>query len=432
MPKTNPLVLDGSEIKLRLDAERTAHKTPIHIDWLRFTCVLRNVVPTFETIRGPVLPTPETLGRRVFSTLLPLRDYRTPFRAALSQPCQDDIHRLVRSTLDAFKAEHQTPEFQHAAGQALDLAKQTAVALGPDFNVNPEVFAGKDFYKYRFSIERQGHPCGWVGFLASSNSPSKKKQDQTIHVNLEGHACTFAAHGWTERLAQIIEENDAKITRADLALDFFNGMGQAFETLRQDYAAGVFDVRGARPSTKQAGDWFNGAERSLYIGCRKSGKETNIYEKGDQLFGRQAKSPWVRIELRYGNKLRVLPADILRRPADFFAGASDWHAAQLQRAELQIEAQAQPLCQEPKLPIQTVAAEVSRNLRWALTSAAPTIAAAFRFLTNDEFIELCNWKTKALPGRLRRFSVSDLTQAFAKGFGSASTKQSAGHAFSFA
>lgn len=43
MTKANPLVLDDSEVKLRLQAERTSHKTPVHVDWvlLGITCTVR-------------------------------------------------------------------------------------------------------------------------------------------------------------------------------------------------------------------------------------------------------------------------------------------------------------------------------------------------------------------------------------------------------
>lgn len=41
-PAKGALVLDGSEIKFRLIAERTAAKTPVHIDWVRFTVLRRN------------------------------------------------------------------------------------------------------------------------------------------------------------------------------------------------------------------------------------------------------------------------------------------------------------------------------------------------------------------------------------------------------
>ena len=40
--KKTDLVLDGNEVKLRLTAERTKTKQPVHVDWVRFTCNLRN------------------------------------------------------------------------------------------------------------------------------------------------------------------------------------------------------------------------------------------------------------------------------------------------------------------------------------------------------------------------------------------------------
>ena len=41
-PAKSTLVLDGNEIKVRLQAERIASESVVHIDWLRFTVQLRN------------------------------------------------------------------------------------------------------------------------------------------------------------------------------------------------------------------------------------------------------------------------------------------------------------------------------------------------------------------------------------------------------
>ncbi|MBW8721324.1 MAG: replication initiation factor domain-containing protein, partial [Polaromonas sp.] len=41
-PSRSSLVLDGSEVKYRLEAERLASKTPVHVDWVRFTVLRRN------------------------------------------------------------------------------------------------------------------------------------------------------------------------------------------------------------------------------------------------------------------------------------------------------------------------------------------------------------------------------------------------------
>jgi phage replication initiation protein len=391
MTKANDLVLDGETVKLRLLAERTAHKTPVHVDWVRFTCLLRNApAPSIE---------------RLFPASVSVwdKDYR-----------QAQMQKILRDIPDY--------DFVPSA-QALDLATEICAVLGEGFTVSPEVRKGHDFYRFRWSIERQGAECGWVGYLASGNSPRESSQGQTIHANLYGHACTFAAAGWHLRLADLVDSHHAKITRADLALDLFEGLTGGMESLEADYKNGVFDVQGKRPKAAIVGDWFNGCERSLYIGSKGAGKQTNIYEKGDQLFGAVANSPWVRVELRYGNKLRVIESDILRRPADFFAGASDWHHEMLNQTGAEFSAQACP--QDKRLPVETVLAEVTRNIRWAVTTASQTIATAFRFLPESEFLELVNWETKLLPGRLRKFTPKELGAAFSGVMGSFSTVEHA-------
>ena len=153
----------------------------------------------------------------------------------------------------------------------------------------------------------------------------------------------------------------------------------------------------------------------MYIGSKSTGKQTNVYEKGDQLFGVDKGSQWVRVELRYGNKMRVLDSDILRRPADFFAGASDWHSLVLTEAGAVFVAQSAPC--DKRLPVETVHAEVHRNVRWALNTARATIATAFRHLSNSQFLELCNWETSKVPGRLASFSVAELGAAFKSAMG---------------
>ncbi len=413
MTKPNDLVLDGGEVKLRLMAQRIATKTPVHVDWVRFTCLLRNVVPTFEPV--PVDWRPSIgphLGQRGTVDELPsvLRD--------------EIVSDWVHSSCESFALDHRDPAFIYPYQQALELAENICKALGKDFSVSREIKKGQDFYKYRWCIERAGFECAWVGFLASGDSPRQSAQNNTIHANIFGHACTFAEVGWNDRLADLVDDCGGKVTRADLALDFFDGIPGGMESLETSYRAGAFDVRGKTPKCSLAGDWFNGAERSLYIGCKASGKQTNVYEKGDQLFGRDSASDWVRAELRYGNKLRVLPSDILRRPSDFFAGGSDWHALQL--AQFDCAASAQKLPQEKALPLQTVSAEVTRNIRWALTSAAPTIAAAWEFLGSD-FLELVT--NKKLPGRLQKFKPSELREAFGKAMNSFTAVEGSSPAF---
>jgi len=424
---SSALVLDGNEVKFRLQAERIETGKYVHVDWLRFTVLRRNAVPSFDTLpsfeplngAGP-LEWDARHGRYMVKPLI-----EQPSGSKWDHYVQgiqwgsdawewlDAVSKVatIRSTVEAYELDHADPDFKDACSQAFDLAKEVAQCLGNDFTVNTSLKKGQDFYKWRMSIERFGHECAWVGFMASSESPSADRQNQTIHVNIQGHACTFARIGWREKMADLIDLHEAKITRVDLALDMFNGLGYDMQRLWTDYAEGVFKVRGKNPACRVDGDWFNGLGRSLYVGCRKSGKETNIYEKGDQLFGPLAANPWVRAELRYGNQLRVLPSSLLRNPDSFFAGASDWHAALLHRIGTELVTPV-PLKQEKELETQSVLAEVHRNVRWLRTSAAATVATALSFMDYDD-LKLClNFEAELRPGRLKKFGAAELSQAF--------------------
>jgi len=391
-PSRSSLVLDGSEVKYRLEAERLASKTPVHVDWVRFTVLRRNApfVPV-----DLLFPHPDT------------NIWDENYRAAQQA-------RVLRDIPDC--------DFD-AATQALDLAQTVVTALGPDFAVNPEFKKGHDFYKFRWCIERNGAECGWVGFLSSGDSPRQKAQAQTIHCNLFGMACTFASHGWRNRLADILETRDATLTRCDLALDFFDGYPGGIKAIRDDYNEGRCNVGGKLLKVNFVGDWSEHSQggRSIYFGSKEAGKETNAYEKGDQLFGVDAGSPWLRLELRYGNKLRVLPVDMLRRPADFFAGASDWHAVALALADAVVEPQKVSTIE--RLPLETIEAECVRNIRWTLQTAAPSVAAAFQYLGVEEFLTFVS--NQKLPGRLQKFMPAELGRSFTAAFGRLSQPEGA-------
>lgn len=387
------LVLEGNEVKLRLQAERAASNSYVHVDWLRFTCFLRNVVPSFLTDSS--------------TSDFNASDYEHPVYCMDMAVCKR-IHETVRQ----FEREHVDPAMRNAMDQARSLALEVCEALGSGFSVYPEIRKGHDFYRYRWSIVRNDAECGWVGFLASGDSPTQQAQAATIHCNLYGVACTFGDHGWNERLASIVDTHDAKITRADLALDFFDGFTGGMSRVVEDYQAGLMNVRGNKPKCNQVGDWVNGAERSFYFGSKEAGKQTNVYEKGDQLYGREHGSKWLRIELRYGNKLRVLPSDILRRPADFFAGGSSWHQLMLSKAATDQDITPRVIKTAPRAAVETVAGEVARNVRWMLNTAAQSFSTALRFMTEDQLNELCDWNVNKFPARLRNFSVTELQRAF--------------------
>lgn len=378
-PTLSALVLDGAEVKLRLLAERARQSGLVHVDWVRFTVRRRTAPPPSVDILFP----PPIANK-----------WDTQTRQA-------EFRRL----LDELPGNEWEPHVQ-----ALDLANQVAEALGPDFQVAPEVRKGHDFYRFRWSIERVGVECGWVGFLSSSDSPRQHAQNDTLHVNLYGLACTFAGENWRERIADLVDERHGELTRCDLALDFFDGLRGGVERVRDDYKAGLCDVLGKHPKCNQLGDWTNegAGGRSFYIGSKEAGKQTNVYEKGDQLFGVDAGSLWVRCELRYGNKLRDLPSDMLRRPDDFFAAASPWHASLL--AEAGAEPQAAALPCRGRLPVESVSAEVTRVVRWLINTASACCAVAFEHM-GDGFLEVVT--PRRLPGRLKGFTPGEIARAFA-------------------
>lgn len=379
--RKSDLVLDGNEVKLRLKAERIRTKSVVHVDWVRFTCRLKN---------APLVAVED---------LFPLPG------AAFETAQRERMARVLREMPD--------PDFSVSV-QAKALADAACEALGPDFEVEPEVRKGHDFYRFRWSIVRKSTKveCGWVGYLASGESPRQKAQASTIHCNLYGTACTFAQPMFNLELAKLIRDTDATITRVDLALDFFDGLAGGMDRVRDDYMLGLMDSRGARPGCNQVGDWCNSRARSFYFGSKEAGKQTNVYEKGHQLFGPKDDSPWVRAELRYGNKLRVLDAEILERPADFFAGASDWHAALVREAS----GKASPVAvsQESRLARQSILAEVKRNARWLRDTAAPSIALAFQYLGTDAFMDLV--MHQKLPGRLQKFTKNEVASAYERAF----------------
>ncbi len=374
----NSLVLDGNTIKVRLQAERLNSGTLVHIDWLRFTARLRNA-PPFLT------------DQRATSTSIWDEGHR--------------LHKLLSIVNDLPDCE------RDACGQAAQLADQVCGALGFDFVRAVALQKGHDFYKHRWAIQRNGQEVGWVGFGASSESPRQRTQAETVHVNLYGVACTFAEDGWADCMASIIEDLDAKITRVDLALDFFDGFAGGIERVSDEYKAGLCDVHGQRPKMRDI-NWLKGSSRSLYIGSKEAGKETNVYEKGDQLFGEEAETEWLRFELRYGNKLRVIDSDVLRRPADFFAGASDWHASILREAGQ--SAVPEPIKTTPPLALMSVKAECSRNARWTVQTAAASVAMCFKYLDDEQFIELVS--NRKPPKRLASFKDRELRAAFSEAF----------------
>lgn len=140
----------------------------------------------------------------------------------------------------------------------------------------------------------------------------------TVMVDMSGLGCSMV-DDW-QAVYCMLQDLNARITRFDTALDLFEGFTlDQFDDL---YFAGTFNAGGRIPNRRyvEGGNSHDkhSAGRTLYLGKKENGKELCIYEKGKQLG--DANSEWLRIELRYGNRDRVIPHDCVLDPTKYFAG----------------------------------------------------------------------------------------------------------------
>lgn len=382
------LVVDAGVVKVRCDQRRVDVQGVCYLDWCRFT-IDRSAVE---------LPIPFAHVPSLWSA-----DRYHPFWLG-------DIARLLESMRD------ESGEEALAIEQAFYVANEVCDALGPRFKIGA-LAKGHDFYKHRLPIILNDEEVGAVMCWSSSNGYRQRGQRDTINVNLHGSACTFADRGWEKRIYQMGKRYFAVLTTVHLAVDFFEGIPGGMERVYADYLSGVWDHLGKRPKIGDI-NWLQGHSRSLYFGSKEAGKQTNWYEKGDQLYGadeaRERRIRWIRGELRLGNKLRVLDWDILLRPADFYAGASAAHHQYLlmaidQAGEIPSVSPQNLPCNRPDAPMHVVA-EAARVVRWVRQTAGASLATLFRFLSDSDLAAVID--EGGIPRRLKRFSPSQLTSAF--------------------
>lgn len=376
------LVLDGRTVKVHLQRLAGSHG-PVHIDWLRFS------VPK--------------------DAVLNLGQYRDS-DDSLFQYEQTNWDEQTRMHRMRKQIEHVTLDHSALAGARI-LGRELIQALGPDFCLVDQPQLGRDFFAFRLPILRNGVEVGWVGGGASSAKPQQQKQAAVLHVNLYGEACLFITREAMQRIGQTGQRYGGHITRCDLALDFFDGLPGGMHGLEAAYLAGDMDVRGKRPKVGHAGDWINVRACTFYLGSRDAGKYTRIYAKGDQLFGLEANDRWTRVELQWGDQLRVLPWEMLSDPAPYFAGASDYHAHLLGLA-VQQQPEPQPIKCTPRAADATAEGAAFRALAWLQNTAKPAMSLVFRSLGQDEFLALVDGLQ--LPGRLKRFKPDEVASGLAR------------------
>lgn len=154
-----------------------------------------------------------------------------------------------------------------------------------------------------------------IGIIAMGG----KTAGNTMCLDMSGLGCSMV-EDW-QAVYATMQDLDARITRADTALDLKEGF--SVEQFDDMYFAGDFNCGGRIPTRKmvESGD-SNRCDRygkTLYLGKKQNGKELCIYQKGRQLGNED--SEWIRIEVRFGNRDRVIPHDIVLNSDKYFAGA---------------------------------------------------------------------------------------------------------------
>lgn len=144
-------------------------------------------------------------------------------------------------------------------------------------------------------------------------------QNNTAFLSLPGEGCALISD-WQSFSIYLRDQLRARITRWDGAVDDFSGV-HSVDMAIEFYTQGHFKHGGREPKLTQHGNWIkpDGSGRSVYVGKRKNGKLIRIYEKGKQLG--DPSSAWVRWEVEFHAKDRVIPWDVLLHPGEYVAGS---------------------------------------------------------------------------------------------------------------
>ncbi|EGY51321.1 replication initiation factor domain-containing protein [Neisseria shayeganii] len=172
---------------------------------------------------------------------------------------------------------------------------------------------GKFFYQAYYQIGPDNAAYGTLHHGGQRN---------TVLIDLNAVGCQAALPGWEGRLYEFLQQAiKPRITRCDVAHDFFNGEYTPDQAL-VDHKKGRYDNHNVTPKAECRGTAWNiedGSGKTLYIGRKGSSKLARIYEKGKK-FGDKS-SPWVRFEVEFRKHDCVIPHDILIKPGQYLTGA---------------------------------------------------------------------------------------------------------------
>jgi len=179
-----------------------------------------------------------------------------------------------------------------------------------DFGIPDDWYQGFGRFSYEhglFHSHIKGLAICWGG----------ERSAGTLYVNLPGGACHWV-QDW-HFVAEVLQSLAVKLTRVDAAVDDFEGTTYSVQQADADDDAGKFITNGRKPDSHMHDDKGSGKGKTLTVGNRANGKQLRVYEKGREQG--HPESPWIRTEVEYRAKDRVLPYEMLYKPAEYVAGA---------------------------------------------------------------------------------------------------------------
>lgn len=172
---------------------------------------------------------------------------------------------------------------------------------------------GNKFYEMMFRLGSDDVDYGEVHYGG---------QRDTVLIELKGVGCNLASEGWESRMCDFLKNAvRPRITRIDLALDFFNGEYSPEQALL-DHDNGFFDNHNMRPKSETIGSAWrkeDGSGKTFYVGRKKNARFVRVYEKGKQLGDKESK--WCRFEIQFNHGDIEIPFDILVDEGGYFCGA---------------------------------------------------------------------------------------------------------------
>lgn len=193
---------------------------------------------------------------------------------------------------------------------------------GHEFSIScPVLNRKKNFFNHSANFD--GGFIAWGGNNTAINKAGvMTTRPEKIQIYFDSAGCYHLSTvvegevSGLEILRDRLLELEGKITRCDIAADFYNGE-LTIDEIEQAYKADKF-TKTMRPKAKRISDIDQQTDGdTLYIGNRANGKMLRAYEKGKQLG--TIDSQWVRVELELLAKDRDISPYILTDTASAFA-----------------------------------------------------------------------------------------------------------------